>query len=149
MNEIMQPSSSPDVTVRGNAAGFVQDIEAGNHKFRADEPISYGGSDVGPGPYDLLLAALGSCTSMTVGWYARSKKIPLEDVQVRLWHSKIHALDCADCETKTGKIDRINLELTFTGNITEEQRTKLLQIAGQCPVHKTLKAEIDIQTKLA
>ncbi len=86
---------------------------------------------------------------MTVGWYARSKKIPLEDVQVRLWHSKIHALDCADCETKTGKIDRINLELTFTGNITEEQRTKLLQIAGQCPVHKTLKAEIDIQTKLA
>jgi uncharacterized OsmC-like protein len=149
MNETMQPSHPPDVIVRGSAAGFAQEIETGAHKLRADEPKSYGGTDLGPGPYDLLLAALGSCTSMTVGWYARSKKIPLENVRVSLRHSKIHALDCAECETKTGKIDRIELELSFTGNITDEQRAKLLQIAGQCPVHKTLKSEIDIQTKLA
>ena len=96
-----------------------------------------------------LLAALGACTSMTVGWFARSKKIPLEDVRVELRHSKIHALDCAECETKQGKIDRIELELHFTGNITDEQRAKLLDIAGRCPVHKTLKSEIDIRTKLA
>jgi putative redox protein len=142
-------SSSPDVIVSGSAAGFAQKIETGAHHLLADEPTSYGGTDTGPGPYDLLLAALGSCTSMTVGWYARSKKIPLEDVRVELRHSKIHALDCAECETKQGKIDRIELELHFTGNLTEEQRAKLLDIAGRCPVHKTLKSEIDIRTKLA
>ena len=113
MNDDMKTSSPPDVIVRGSAAGFAQDIETGAHKFRADEPKSYGGTDIGPSPYDLLLAALGSCTSMTVGWYARSKKIPLEDVRVTLWHSKIHATDCAACETKMGKLDRIELELSL------------------------------------
>ncbi|MGZ4967185.1 MAG: OsmC family protein, partial [Chthoniobacterales bacterium] len=120
-----------------------------SYRLVADEPKSYGGTDTGPGPYDLLLAALGACTSMTVGWFARSKKIPLEDVRVELRHSKIHALDCAECETKQGKIDRIEIELHLTGNLTEEQRAKLLDIAGRCPVHKTLKSEIDIRTKLA
>ncbi len=142
-------SSSPDVIVTGRASGYAQKIEAGSYRLLADEPISYGGGDAGPGPYDLLLAALGSCTSMTVGWYARSKTIPLEDVRVELRHSKIHSLDCAECETKSGKIDRIEMELHFTGNITDEQRAKLLEIAGRCPVHKTLKSEIDIRTKLA
>ncbi|MDQ6940054.1 MAG: OsmC family protein [Verrucomicrobiota bacterium] len=145
----MQTNSPPDVTVQGSAAGFAQNVETGGHKFKADEPKSYGGTDIGPSPYDLLLAALGSCTSMTVGWYARTKKIPLQDVRVTLWHSKIHAADCAECETKTGKIDRIEMELSLTGNLTDEQRARLLQIAGQCPVHKTLTSEIDIQTKLA
>lgn len=142
-------SSSAHVIVTGNAAGFAQKIEAGSHHLVADEPASYGGGDTGPGPYDLLLAALGSCTSMTVGWYARSKKIPLEAVRVELRHSKIHALDCAECETKTGRIDRIEMELHFTGDLSEEQRSKLREIAGRCPVHKTLKSEIDIRTKLA
>ncbi|MGZ5503111.1 MAG: OsmC family protein [Chthoniobacterales bacterium] len=142
-------SSTPDVIVRGTGSGFAQQIEAGSYRVVADEPKSYGGTDTGPGPYDLLLAALGACTSMTVGWFARSKKIPLEDVRVELRHSKIHALDCMECETKQGKIDRIEIELHLTGNLTEEQRAKLLDIAGRCPVHKTLKSEIDIRTKLA
>ncbi|MDQ2919295.1 MAG: OsmC family protein, partial [Verrucomicrobiota bacterium] len=137
MNETMQTDSPPDVIVHGSATGLAQQIETGVHKFLVDEPKSYGGSDIGPGPYDLLLAALGSCTSMTVGWYARSKKIPLEDVRVELRHSKIHVLDCAECETKMGKIDLIEMEISLTGNLTDEQRIKLLQIAGQCPVHKT------------
>ena len=145
----MEPNSPPDVIVQGSAAGFAQKIETGPHHLVADEPKSYGGTETGPGPYDLLLAALGACTSMTVGWYARSKKIPLDDVRVELRHSKIHALDCAECETKQGKIDRIEIELQFTGNLTDEQRAKLLDIAGRCPVHKTLKSEIDIRTKLA
>ncbi|MDQ6912876.1 MAG: OsmC family protein [Verrucomicrobiota bacterium] len=142
-------SPNPDVIVSGSAAGFAQKVQTGSHQFVSDEPVSYGGKDTGPGPYDLLLAALGSCTSMTVGWYARAKKIPLEDVRVELRHSKIHAVDCAECETRTGKIDRIEMELALTGNITDEQRARLLQIANQCPVHKTLKNEIDIQAKLA
>lgn len=139
--------TSPDVIVRGDAAAFAQEIAVGRHKLTADEPIEVGGQDTGPSPYDLLLAALGSCTSMTISLYARTKKWPLENVTVNLWHSKIHAADCRDCETKVGKIDRIEREIHFEGALDEEQRTKLLQIADKCPVHRTLQSEITIQTR--
>jgi putative redox protein len=136
-----------DVIVRGDAAGFAQEIVAGRHRLTADEPIAVGGKDSGPSPYDLLLAALGSCTSMTISLYARSKKWPLESVTVNLSHSKIHAADCAECETKVGRIDRIEREIHLTGSLDEAQRKKLLEIADKCPVHRTLKSEIDIRTK--
>jgi uncharacterized OsmC-like protein len=139
--------TSTDVIVRGDAAGFAQEIVVGPHRLTADEPIEAGGRDTGPSPYDLLLAALGSCTSMTVSLYARAKKWPLESVTVNLRHSKIHAADCRDCETKEGKIDRIEREIHFAGTLDQEQRKKLLEIADKCPVHRTLHSEIDIQTR--
>lgn len=114
----------------------------------ADEPIEAGGADVGPTPYDLLLAALGACTSMTVGMYARRKEWPLESVTVRLRHSRIHAEDCATCDTKEGMLDRIERDMHFTGALTDEQSAKLLEISNKCPVHRTLSSEIDIQTHL-
>lgn len=138
---------STDVIVSGDASGFAQEIVVDAHRLTADEPIEAGGKDTGPSPYDLLLAALGSCTSMTVAMYARLKKWPLESVTVNLRHSKIHAADCRDCETKEGKIDRIEREIHFVGNLDEEQQKRLLQIADKCPVHRTLESEIDIQTK--
>jgi uncharacterized OsmC-like protein len=139
--------SATDVIVRGDAAGFAQEIVVGPHRLTADEPIEFGGKNTGPGPYELLLAALGSCTSMTVSLYARTKKWPLESVIVNLRHSKIHAADCQDCETKEGKIDRIEREIHLVGKLEAEQRKKLLEIADKCPVHRTLKSEIDIQTR--
>src|SRR5579862_7790938 len=118
------------VVVRGSAAGFAQEILAGPHRMTADEPVSAGGADTGPSPYDLLLAALGACTSMTVGMYARRKEWPLEEVTVHLRHSKIHATDCAECETKEGMLDRIERDIHFSGPLTDEQRSRLLEIAN-------------------
>jgi len=139
--------ASPHVIIRGSAAGFAQQIQAGTHHLSADEPIESGGTDTGLSPYDLLLAALGSCTSMTIGLYARRKDWPLQEVVVSLWHSKIHAADCAECETREGKIDRIEREIQLVGSLTSEQRSKLMEIADKCPVHRTLTSEIDIRTK--
>lgn len=136
------------VVVRGSASGFAQEIHAGSHRLPADEPVSAGGTDTGPSPYDLLLASLGACTSMTVAMYARRKAWPLEEVTVRLRHSKIHATDCAECETKAAMLDRIECDIHLTGPLTDEQRSKLLEIAGKCPVHRTLTSEIDIQSRL-
>jgi uncharacterized OsmC-like protein len=141
--------SPPDVVVRGNAARFAQDVRVGSHRLAADEPVAFGGTDTGASPYDLLLAALGSCTSMTIGLYARRKNWPLQTVTVSLRHSKIHAVDCAECETKKGKIDRIDREIQLTGSLTDEQRTRLMEIADLCPVHRTLTSEINIKTRAA
>ena len=138
----------PEVIAEGSAAAFAQTITAGRHRFTSDEPIDAGGADSGPSPYDLLLSALGSCTSMTLGIYARRKQWPLESVTVRLRHSRVHATDCAECETKEGLLDRIELEIQLVGNLTEEQRTKLLEISNKCPVHRTLVSEINIQSRL-
>ena len=138
---------TPHVVVRGSASGFAQEVTAGKYTLRVDEPISAGGTESAPDPYDYLLAALGSCTSMTVGWYARHHKIPLENVTVSLRHSRIHAQDCAECETKAGLLDRIDLDVQLTGPITPEQHAKLMEIAGKCPVHRTLKSEIDIRLR--
>lgn len=140
-------NDTADVIVRGNAAGFAQEISAGSHRLSADEPQSAGGTDTGPSPYDLLLAALGSCTSMTVATYARRKGWPLRQVTGWLRHSKIYATDCAECETKEGKIDRIERDIQFDGDLTLEQRSRLLEIVYRCPVHRTLTSEIDIRTR--
>jgi putative redox protein len=142
-------SKTADVIVHGRAAGFVQEIVSGAHEFKADEPASMGGTDSAPTPYDYVLAGLGGCTSMTVGLYARRKGWPLEDVKVALRHARIHARDCEDCETKDGMLDRIEMDVELTGALTPEQRAKLLEIAGKCPVHRTLKSEIDIKVRPA
>jgi uncharacterized OsmC-like protein len=143
------PSSANfSVLVRGSGVAFSQEIVAGRHHLVADEPVVAGGTGAGLSPYDLLLAALGACTSMTVGMYARRKNWPLDGILVRLGHSKIHAEDCAECETKEGMLDRIELELELTGSLTFEQRSKLFEIAGKCPVHRTLEAGVSIRSRL-
>jgi putative redox protein len=135
------------VAVRETRRGkFQQEVVLGAHRLLADEPVKDGGLDSGPGPYDLLLAALGACTSMTVRLYADLKQIPLKRTRVRLRHEKIYAKDCAECETKEGKIDRIERVITFEGELSAEQRTKLLEIADKCPVHRTLESEVNIRT---
>ena len=136
------------VIVRGGATGLAQGIETGRHRLGADEPVEAGGADAGPSPYELLLAALGACTSMTLSMYARRKQWPLEGVTVRLEHAKIHAQDCAECETKEGMLDRIERDISLAGPLTAEQRARLLEIANRCPVHRTLVSEIDIRTRL-
>jgi len=140
-------ATPPDVVVRGNATSFLQDVVAGSHQLQADEPVSFGGGDAAPGPYDYLLTALGVCTSMTIGLYARRKNLPLETITMSLHHSRIHARDCEECETKEGMLDRIDMAIDLTGPLTPEQNAKLMEIAGKCPVHRTLKAEIDIRMK--
>lgn len=127
---------------------FTQDISAAGHHIIADEPASYGGSYLGPTPYQLVAAGLGACTSMTIRMYARQKNIPLEHVQVDVSHNKVHAQDCSSCESKSGKVDRFVREITLTGELMDEQRRRLLEIADRCPVHKTLEGEIDIVTTL-
>jgi len=137
----------PAVVVRGTAKDFLQEIVSGRHYLRVDEPVSAGGNDTAPGPYDYLLIALGSCTSMTVGLYARRKQFPLETITVSLSHSRIHAEDCEECETSDGMLDRIEAQIDLTGPLTPEQHAKLMDVAGKCPVHRTLKSEINIRLR--
>jgi putative redox protein len=140
----------PGVRVAEAGEGrFAQLVTMGQHRLRADEPVSVGGDDSGPGPYDLLLAGLGACTSMTVRMYAEQKKWPLEHVTVDLKHDKVHAADCAECETREGKIDKIERVLTLAGDLDDAQRARLLEIANKCPVHRTLHSEVWIPTTLA
>jgi len=136
------------VTVRGAADGFVQEIVAGRHQLRSDEPVSAGGTDTGATPYDLLLAALGSCTSMTVGMYARRKQWPLVRVTVRLSHARAHARDCAVCDTEEAMLTVIERDVELDGPLSDAQRERLLAIANRCPVHLTLTSRIDIRTTL-
>jgi putative redox protein len=139
------PEAEGVVVVRGGAQGFVQDITAGRHHLVADEPVSAGGTDRGPGPYELLMGALGSCMSMTIALYARTKQWPLENVVIRLRHSRVYAKDCADCVVRDDTLlDRIDTEIELSGALTVEQRARLIEIAHKCPVHRTLKSEIHI-----
>jgi len=144
-----QSNKTADVIVRGDARSFRQEVLADKHHLVADEPASAGGRDAGPDPYDYLLTALGVCTSMTVGLYARRKQFPLENIMVSLRHSRIYAKDCEECETKEGMLDRIDVEVELTGALTSEQHAKLMEIAGKCPVHRTLTSEINIRLRPA
>jgi uncharacterized OsmC-like protein len=144
-----QSNKTPDVVVHGSARSFRQELVSGKHSLVADEPASAGGSDAGPDPYDYLLTALGVCTSMTVGLYARRKQFPLENITVLLWHSRIYAKDCEECETKEGMLDRIDVEVELTGPLSNDQHAKLMEIAGKCPVHRTLTSEINIRLRPA
>ena len=137
------------VEVRGDAHGFEQEAVAGRHWLAVDEPVSFGGGDAGPNPYELLLASLGACTSMTLRIYAAREKLPLLGVRVKLRHSRIHAVDCASCQTKEGRITRIEREIELDGPLDPAQRQLLLAVADRCPVHRTLRSEIEIQTHLA
>jgi uncharacterized OsmC-like protein/fermentation-respiration switch protein FrsA (DUF1100 family) len=128
---------------------FQQTVSVGPHHLLADEPVAAGGEDSGPGPYDFLLAGLGACTSMTMRLYADRKSLPLERVTVTLKHSKIHAEDCAECETRAGMLDQIDRVIAMEGALDAEQRSKLLEIADKCPVHRTLTSEIHIVTRAA
>ena len=135
------------VFVRETHGGkFQQEILTGPHHLLADEPVKVGGLGSGPGPYDFLLAGLGACTSMTIRLYADFKKLPLENVSVRLSHGKIHAKDCETCDTKVSTLDHIDRAITLEGPLDDEQRKRLMEIADKCPVHKTLQSKIDIST---
>ncbi len=123
---------------------FQQTVSIGPHRMLADEPVAAGGEDTGPGPYDFVLAGLGACTAMTMRLYADRKSLPLERVTVTLKHSRIYAQDCAECETKAGMLDQIDLGIAMEGALDAEQRKKLMEIADKCPVHRTLTSEIHI-----
>jgi putative redox protein len=128
--------------------GFTHRWTARGHTLTADEPADVGGADAGPTPYELLLASLGACTSMTLLMYAKRKGWPLERVEVTLTHDRIHAKDCADCATEEGHISEIRREIHVFGPLGPEQHARLLQIAAMCPVHRTLTAEIKIRDTL-
>ncbi|MCW8915769.1 MAG: alpha/beta fold hydrolase [Magnetovibrio sp.] len=142
------PGGPGEVVVWETGNGKFQQhvMVGGRHYLKADEPKSYGGLDSGPSPYDLLLAGLGACTSMTMRMYADHKKIPLERVTVRLNHEKVHGEDCQECETQNGKVDVIQREVIIEGDLDDDVRAKLLEIADKCPVHKTLHSEVNIVT---
>jgi uncharacterized OsmC-like protein/alpha/beta superfamily hydrolase len=144
-----QPRHDGVVVIESDARPFGQRISVGGHDLAADEPAAIGGADSGPTPYDLLLAGLGACTSITVRMYAERKGWPLRLVTVRLRHRRIHASDCTGCETQTGRLDHIERELQFDGELTAEQRARLLDIAERCPVHRTLHSEVLVSTTQA
>jgi len=136
------------VSARTEQGSFHTEIRSGRHGLIADEPHAVGGNDAGPSPYDLLLSALGACTTMTLHMYAAHKKWPLETAKVHLSHEKIHATDCESCETKTGRVDHIEREVELVGPLSTAQRDRLLEIANRCPVHRTLHSETVIKTSL-
>lgn len=146
--ETLTKAEEPGVVlVRETHGGkFQQKILTGSHQILADEPVKVGGLDTGPGPYDFLLAGLGACTSMTIRLYADFKKLPLENVSVRLSHGKIHAKDCETCDTKVSVLDHIDRAITLEGPLDGEQRKRLMEMADKCPVHKTLQSKISITT---
>jgi len=146
--ESHESPSEGTVTVTETGTGtYTQQITAGRHQLVADEPLPIG-DDEGPNPYDLLMAALGACTSMTVRMYANRKGWRLDRIQVTLRHKRIHAQDCADCETKVGWVSHIDRDIEITGEIDDSQRQQLMHIAERCPVHQTLTSEVDVATSL-
>ncbi len=144
----LKTGAGDTLVIKSETGKFTCNMDANGHDLIADEPLDYGGDNLGPSPYDLLLSSLGSCTAMTIKMYADRKKLPVTGIAVKLQHDKIHAEDCDDCETKAGKIDRIERELEIAGDLTEEQRQRLLEIADMCPVHRTLHSEIKVETRL-
>ncbi|MDD9879054.1 MAG: alpha/beta fold hydrolase [Magnetovibrio sp.] len=146
------PSAEPGtVVVQETGAGkFANAVSVGGvHALKADEPVTYGGTDTGPTPYDYLLTALGACKAMTMRMYAERKGIKLERATVTLRHDKIHADDCAECETETGKVDDIQIEIGIEGDLDDATRQRIAEIADMCPVHKTLHSEVRIESRLS
>ena len=137
-----------EVVARTFIDGFRTDVSAAGHRLVADEPVTVGGTNLGPTPYDLLSAALATCTTMTLKMYATHKKLALNSVSARVTHDKIHADDCSDCESTSGKIDEFRRVLSFDGELSDEQRTRLQEIADKCPVHRTLHGEVKVRTRL-
>lgn len=135
--------------VESGEGKFTEHLLDGRHRLLADEPVAAGGNDRGPGPYELLLMSLGACTTMTLRLYAERKRWPLQRVSVALRHHKIHADDCADCETKHGMLDRIERVIALEGVLDAAQRQRLMEIADMCPIHRTLTSEIKIETRMA
>ena len=142
------PPQDNRIAARTGPGGYLTEIQVNRHSLVADEPTAVGGTDQGPTPFDLLVAALGACTSMTLRMYADRKGWPLEAASVRLKHEKIHASDCASCELQEGMLDRIEREIEIEGPLNAEQKERLLHIADRCPVHKTLTSEVEIKTRL-
>ena len=140
-------SSNPGVTVVSES-GLTQEITSGPFRIYADEPVEVGGGGTGPSPYELLLASLGACTSMTLRLYATRKGWNLERITIRLRHYRVHAQDCIDCETKPASVDRIEREVELAGNLSEEQKARLHAIAEKCPVHRTLISRIEIRPSI-
>lgn len=135
-----------ELVVTSKGTPFAQDITVRGHALSADEPVDVGGGDTGPDPYELLLASLGSCTAITVQMYARNKGWRIENVTVRLTHTKVHAKDCQECEEETGYIDIIEKRVEVAGDLSDEQHDRLLQIADKCPVHRTLTGYVRIRS---
>lgn len=153
----MQPSAEvhvhpPHGTVIAAESGrgaYAVELWAGRHRLAADEPIAAGGNDSGPNPYELLASALAACTVMTLRMYARHKGLAVGTIRCAVSHTKIHAEDCAECETKTGRIDRFERVIEIEGPLDAATRQRLLEIADRCPVHRTLEGEIVIASRLA
>ena len=147
--EIHEQEEAPEgeVWTRIGDKGYTTEVIAGSHLMVADEPPSVGGDDQGPTPYGYLLSGLGACTAMTLRMYADFKKIPLEEVEVKLTHDKVHKMDGENSESAKGKIDQIKRKIKITGELTEEQRKRLIEIADRCPVHKTLEGQPEILTE--
>ena len=147
-----QPESSPlegTVTTTLGPSGYRVEIEASGHALVSDEPLEVGGTNAGATPYDLVLAALGACTAMTLRMYADRKQWPLETVVVRLHHARSHAADEEQCEDRPVRLDHIERTLELSGPLTGEQRVRLAEIAERCPVHRTLDAGVRITTRLS
>ena len=125
-----------------------QEANMGEHRLIIDEPQEFGGDGRGPNPYDLLLAALGGCTAMTIVSYSKRKDIPLDALQIKLTHEKIHASDCEECMTREGKLDQVTRTIYLQGPLSSEQKENLLEIAKRCPVHRTLTSENMIIDKM-
>ncbi len=142
-------AAAGEVAARTYGDGFRTDVRAGRHGLVADEPSGVGGTDLGPSPYDLLAAALATCTSMTLRMYANHKRIELQSATVRVEHDKVHAEDCSDCETTEGRIDEFRRSIELAGDLSDAQRKRMLEIADRCPVHRTLHGEIKVRSKLA
>jgi len=137
-----------NVLVESASPEFLENVSIGRHRLQADEPLSAGGQDAAPSPYELLLAALGTCKSITARMYAKRKGWPLQGVQVKLSHTKVHAEDCADCERTNSLMDQIEVEIKFQGELSAEQRQVLLAITEKCPVHRTLTSDLQIRTRV-
>jgi len=147
--DALRVAAAGEALARTDDKSLRTSINAGGHALTADEPVALGGEGSGPTPYELLAAGLATCTSMTLQMYARGKQWPLESVTTSVAHDRIHAADCADCETREGRVDRFARRIELAGALDQERRARLLAIADKCPVHRTLHAEVKVSTESA